>query len=73
MSNDPITPSTLADSLASLPSIYTSTQSGLDSDLSFVKRENPKERHAKRSMIDEDSSMEDTQLSKKSKPFQFSR
>jgi hypothetical protein len=62
----------LADSLAALPSIYTSTQSGLDNDLSFVKRENVRERNAKRTMIDEDSSMMDTQLSKKSKPFQFS-
>jgi hypothetical protein len=68
MGSEQPTPSSLADSLAALPSIYTSTQSGLDNDLSFVKRE----RNAKRTAVDEDSSMMDTQLSKKSKPFQFS-
>jgi len=71
------TPSTLADSLAALPSIYASTQPTLEGDLSFVKREKGKERESsnKRSIYDsedEDIAMMDTPSSKKSRPFQFS-
>ncbi|CEP18323.1 hypothetical protein [Parasitella parasitica] len=70
------TPSTLADSLAALPSIYSSTQPTLEGDLSFVRKEKGKERETnhKRSMLDtddEDLSM-DSPSNKKSRPFQFS-
>ncbi|OAD02706.1 hypothetical protein MUCCIDRAFT_143564, partial [Mucor lusitanicus CBS 277.49] len=69
------TPSTLADSLAALPSIYASTQPTLEGDLAFVKREKGKERETsnKRSMYDsEDDDMMDTPSPKKSRPFSFS-
>ncbi|KAI8636553.1 WD40-repeat-containing domain protein [Parasitella parasitica] len=70
------TPSTLADSLAALPSIYPSTQPTLEGDLSLVRKDKGKERETsnKRNMFDaddEDLSM-DTPSSKKSRPFQFS-
>ncbi|GAN07973.1 chromosome segregation protein [Mucor ambiguus] len=69
------TPSTLADSLAALPSIYASTQPTLEGDLAFVNRDKGKEREAsnKRNMHDsEDEDMTDTPSLKKSRPFSFS-
>ncbi|KAK4508951.1 GS catalytic domain-containing protein [Mucor velutinosus] len=66
------TPSTLADSLAALPSMYASTQPTLEGDLAFVKREKANDSN-KRNMYDsEDEDMMDTPFSKKSRPFSFS-
>jgi hypothetical protein len=69
------TPSTLADSLAALPSIYTSNQSGLNGDLAFVK--NPlKSKRDQDSFMQEDEdsyfTMSDEPPVKKPRPFQFS-
>ncbi|KAL9557358.1 hypothetical protein MBANPS3_001432 [Mucor bainieri] len=75
------TPSTLADSLAALPSIYASTQPTLEGDLAFVRRDKGKEResaassHNKRTTTmyeSEDDEMMDTPSPKKSRPFAFS-
>lgn len=63
------TPSTLADSLAALPSIYGSTQPTLEGDLAFVRQQGGN----KRGMHDpEDQEMMETPSPKKSRPFSFS-
>lgn len=75
------TPSTLADSLAALPSIYTSGKSTLDGDLAFVGRNSSNNNNANSSKRDQDSFMldddlddpfDDTPPVKKARPFQFS-
>ena len=61
-----VTPSSIADSLAKMPAIYTTSQSGLESDLSFSDRE---KRSQDSYMLDD----LDTQPPvKKSRPFRFS-
>lgn len=73
--SDTITPSSLADSLAALPTMYSSSNSGLESDIAFVDRDSSMMK--KRRGLDEenDSFMFDDETpspSKKSRPFQFS-
>lgn len=64
-----VTPSTLADSLAALPSIYSTTHSALDGDLAFADRS--KKRDQDSYMLDDDFDTQ-PQPVKKSRPFQFS-
>lgn len=77
MEEDVTTASSLADSFAALPSIYTSRESALDSDLSLISHQN--KRKAATSSTEENQPMkmvisEDEALPapKKPKPFQFS-
>ncbi|KAI7867064.1 WD40-repeat-containing domain protein [Mucor mucedo] len=71
---DEVETSTLADSFAALPSIYTSRESALDGDLSLINQF--KRKDMSYMLMDDDDSMmhlsDDEHLSKRSKPFQFS-
>lgn len=73
--SDTVTPSTLADSLAALPTMYSSLNSGLESDIAFTDRE-PSMKKRRGILDDEDSFMLEDDIpspSKKSRPFQFSK
>ncbi|KAI9476560.1 MAG: WD40-repeat-containing domain protein [Benjaminiella poitrasii] len=75
VNDEPATPSTLADSLAALPSIHSSHQSTLSSDLAFVKDGKRREDYnGKRNMPDEDSTMSEAHTFKRSRGgFDFSQ
>lgn len=81
------TPPTLAEALKALPDIYRSSETALDGDLSFVRKQDSlfsrrKKRPSKRRLREEkivnndecedDSFFLDTQGNKRPKPFRFS-
>lgn len=66
--------STLADSFAALPSIYTSRETALDGDLALVNKSSKRVKEDLFMFDDDDDSMllDDEPVTKKAKPFQFS-